>query len=80
MDKKSDAGLVVASYGRDAAPLTLGRYQSTEEALEALDDLLAALAGGESGYAMKASTGAKLPLEGPREWYHGKKPKRRGGS
>jgi len=78
--EKDDAVLVIASYGMDTTPITLGRYQTTEEARDSLYDLLDALVNDEAGYEMKASSGKKLPLEAPLDRYHGIKQKRRGGS
>lgn len=80
ISEKEDAALVIASYGRDRAPLTLGRYRTPTEAKEALDCLLAAFEDGKTGYSMMESTGAQLPMEWQRDPYHGVKQKRRGGS
>lgn len=52
---KPDAALVLASYGREREPVTLERYKGHEEAVEALKDLLIALAGGQMSYEVLPS-------------------------
>lgn len=53
--KKSDAALVVASYGADRAPVTLARYKDENEAKNALKDLLMALYGNNAWFDMPES-------------------------
>lgn len=52
---KGDAALIVASYSSERPPVTLARYESTEEARGVLGDLFGAISGGQSYYTMPES-------------------------
>lgn len=55
--EKPDAALVVASYDRSTmGARTMGRYADVREAQEALDELLVALAGGQTCFTLPDST------------------------
>lgn len=74
--KKDDAVLIVVSYGERCK--TIGRYCNETDAGIALTELFEAISEGKKAYFMNSSTGC---IEPPQEQgYHGKKPKRRGGS
>lgn len=53
--KKSDAALIVASYSDIRPPVTLARYKDIDEAQSTLEELLTAMAGGQSCYTMPES-------------------------
>lgn len=78
--EKEDACIVIASYSREGQPVTLARYGTLNEAMDALADLHRAICDSETYYSMPMSTGAYMPPYRPRNGYHGKKHARHGGS
>lgn len=75
--EKSDAALIVASYGENRA-VTVGRYKDKDEAGVALYDLCAAI-DNDAPYKMLASSYAAATVRAG-NGYHGKKIKNHGGS
>ena len=53
--EKEDATLIVASYSDVRPPVTLGRYKDPEEARRANEELMGALAGGQTCFDMPES-------------------------
>lgn len=75
--KKTDAALIVASYGEERPPVTLGRYADAGEAMTALFQMAYDLNDGEEAIRMKESSYGCNPIT---TGYHGKKIKSHGGS
>lgn len=75
--QKSDAALIVASYGNERPPVTLGRYADVQEAMIALCHLSQALNDGEHICMIESTYGGKQIKS---DAYHGKKAKSHGGS
>ena len=73
--EKSDAALIVLSYGCDRPPVTLARYLTVREASEVLSDMFYAISGGQTYYNMPDSLicGAEVQKKDART-------KRKGGS
>ena len=55
VEDKGDAALLIASYSDTRRPVTMGRYKTEKEAIDALMDMYAALYGGQTGYIMPES-------------------------
>lgn len=53
---KPDASLVIASYSSEREPVTMGKYKDKKEARDCLDELFAALGGGQAYFTMPDST------------------------
>ena len=73
--KKPDAVLVLASYGAERQPITIAKYESKQEAGDALQALLAALVGGQTHFYMPESR-----LFAAEYIKHDSRVKRKGGS
>ena len=76
--KKPDAALIVASYGEERPPVTLGRYADADEAMTALYRLGQDFNNGEQAIRMMGSSYGCDPITTGS--YHGKKFKNHGGS
>ena len=53
--EKSDAALIVASYGTDRPPITLARYEGLKEAQNVLEQLYGAITAGQNYFDMPVS-------------------------
>ena len=71
--KKPDTVLIVASYGTDKDPVTMAKYATMEEAIDAMDDLASKLEG--PWYYFPESS-----LFHPERIVHDARAKRKGGS
>lgn len=76
--KKPDAALIVASYGEERPPVTLGRYADAGEAMTALYQLGKDINDGAQAIRMMESSYGCYPIT--TGTYHGKKAKSHGGS
>lgn len=57
IDEKNDFDLIIASYSPETKPITIARYQKgKQEAQSALNELFAALIGGQQFFYMPMST------------------------
>lgn len=78
VDEKSDATIIMAIYGEERRPVTVGRYKSREEAIQALYTLCSEIEE-RSPYTMQAST-LYFEEQKHQNGFHGKKTKSHGGS
>lgn len=53
--EKTDAVLILLSYGDERSPVTLARYKDMKEAKEILYDIMLAMSGGQRYYVMQDS-------------------------
>lgn len=78
VDEKSDASIIIATYGEERHPVTVARYKNREEAIQALYTLCSEIEG-RSPYTMQAST-LFTKEQKHQNGFHGKKTKSHGGS